>query len=43
MTRLNLDDKDRIQRLADIAQELMDNIQANSEMLTIKYRMGREE
>ena len=38
MTRLNLDDKDRIQRLADIAQELMDNIQANSEMLTINYR-----
>ena len=38
MTRLNLDDKDRIQRLANIAQELMDDIQANSEMLTINYR-----
>ena len=38
MTRLNLDDKDRIQRLSNIAQELMDDIQANSEMLTINYR-----
>ncbi len=38
MTRLNLEDKDRIQRLSTIAQELMDDIQANSEMLTINYR-----
>ena len=38
MTRLNLDDKDRIQRLSNIAQELMDDIQGNSEMLTINYR-----
>ena len=38
LMRLNLDDKDRIQRLSHIAQELMDDIQANSEMLTINYR-----
>ena len=38
MTRLNLDDKDRIQQLAHIAQELMDDIKANSEVLTINYR-----
>ena len=38
MTRLNLDDEDRIRRLADIAEELMDDIQTNSEMLTINYR-----
>ena len=38
MTRLNLDDKDRIQRLSNIAQELMDDIHANSEILTINYR-----
>ena len=38
ITRLNLDDKDGIQRLAKSAQELMDDIQANSEMLTINYR-----
>ena len=38
MTRLNHDDKDGIQQLAKIAQELMDDIQANSEMLTINYR-----
>ena len=40
MTRLNLNDKDRIQRLSNIAQELMDDIQANSEILTINYRTG---
>ena len=38
MTRLYLDDKDRIQRLSSIAQELMDDIRTNSEMLTINYR-----
>ena len=41
MTRLNLDDKDGIRRLANIAQELMGDIKANSEMLTINYqKMG---
>ena len=38
MTRLNLDDKEGIQRLANIAQTLMDDIKANSEMLTMNYR-----
>ena len=38
MTRLNLDDEEGIQRLANIAQELMGDIKANSEMLTINYR-----
>ena len=38
MTRLNLDDKGRMQLLSNISQELMDDIQANSEMLTINYR-----
>ena len=40
MTRLNLDDKDRIRRLANITEELMDDIRTNSEMLTINYRTG---
>ena len=44
MTRLNLDDKDEIQQLAKIAQELMDDIQTDSEMLTINCRtMGVQE
>ena len=38
MTRLNLDDKDRIRRMASIAEELMDDIQTHSEMSTINYR-----
>ena len=37
MTRLNLDDKDRIRRMASIAEELMDDIQTHSEMSTINY------
>ena len=40
MTRLNLDDKDRIQRLSNISHELMEDIQTNSEILTINYRTG---
>jgi hypothetical protein len=38
MTRLNLDDEERIRRLANIAEELMDDIQNHSEMSTINYR-----
>ena len=38
MTRLNLDDKDRIRRMSSIAEELMDDIQTHSEMSTINYR-----
>ena len=38
MTRLNLDDKEGIQRLANIAQKLMGDIRINSEMLTVNYR-----
>ena len=38
MTRLNLDDEERIRQLASIAEELMDDIQDHSEMLTINYR-----
>ena len=37
MTRLNLEDKDRIRRMASIAEELMDDIQTHSEMSTINY------
>ena len=37
MTRLNLDDKDRIRRLSKTARALMHDIQANSEMLEINY------
>lgn len=38
MTRLHLEDKDRMGRLANFAEVLMDDIQAKSEMLTINYR-----
>ena len=38
MTRLNLDDEGRIRQLANIAEELMDDIQTHSEMSTINYR-----
>ena len=42
MTRLDFDDKDGLRRLAEVAQELMDDIKKNSQMLTINYRtMGR--
>ena len=37
MTRLNLNDEDRIRRMASIAEELMDDIQTHSEMATINY------
>ena len=41
MTRLNIDDEEGIQRLANIAQKLMGDIRTNSEMLTINYqKMG---
>ena len=38
MTRLNLDDEDRIRQLANIAENLMDDIRNHSEMSTINYR-----
>ncbi len=38
MTRLSLDDGDGVRRLANIAEELMDDIQNHSEMATINYR-----
>ena len=38
LTRLDLADKSRIQELATVAEELMDDIRSNSEMLTINYR-----
>ena len=38
MARLNIHDEEGIQRLANIAQELMVDIRTNSEMLTINYQ-----
>ena len=38
LTRLDLEDRSRIEELASVAEELMDDVRSNSEMLTINYR-----